>query len=345
VREVARLYAAYGSGEESPLAELELQYGDYAAWQREWLQGAVLEEQLGYWRRQLGGELPVLELPTDRPRPALQSYRGAQRSFRLNDELSSAVKALSRSEGATLFMTLLAAFQALLYRYTQQDDILIGTAIAGRTQRQTEALLGCFVNTLVLRTDLRGNPQFRTLLRRVREVTLNAYAHQEVPFEKLVAELQPERSLSHAPLFQVAFGVQNTPAVALELAGLKLSLAGAPPEMGRFDLTVWVVETNEGLRVRWSYNTDLFEASRIERMHRHYETLLQSILANPEERLNSLDILTPAERAQHTAQQDTQQETSLTSLMNARRRSQETWSVPLTSQKEQPASQPQSEPL
>jgi amino acid adenylation domain-containing protein len=317
IKEVATLYTAFSARQASPLAELEMQYGDYAAWQREWLQGEVLEEQLHYWRRQLGGELPVLELPADRPRPAVQSYRGSQRSFKLGEELTAEVKALSRREGVTLFMTLLAGFQALLYRYTQQDDILIGTAIAGRTHKQTEPLLGCFVNPLVLRTDLSGNPKFSKLLRRVREVSLNAYAHQEVPFEKLVEELQPERSLSHAPLFQVAFGVQNTPQMALELPGLQLSTVVAPLEVGRFELTVWVMETSAGLQVRWSYNTDLFDDSCIERMHRHYEVLLQSIVADPEERLNSLNSLTVAERAQHAAKQDVQQEASLMTLMNA----------------------------
>jgi non-ribosomal peptide synthetase component F len=301
---------------------LEWQYGDYAAWQREWLQGEVLEEQLRYWRRQLGGALPVLELPTDRPRPAVQSYRGSQRGFRLNDELTAAVKLLSRRAGVTLFMTLLAGFQVLLYRYSQQDDILVGTVIAGRTHKETEPLLGCFVNTLVLRTDLSGNPKFSQLLGRVREVSLSAYAHQEAPFEKLVEELQPERSLRHTPLFQVAFGVQNTPPLALELAGLKLSTVGAPPEVGRFELTVWVVETSEGMRVRWSYNTDLFDDRRIERMQSHYEMLLQSIVADPEQRINSLNSLTDAERAQQAAELDVQEEASLMTLMNARRRLQ-----------------------
>ena len=173
---------------------------------------------------------------------------------------------------------------------------------------------------------------------------MSAYAHQDVPFEKLVEELQPERSLSHTPLFQVAFGVQNTPQMALELPGLKLSTATAPHEVGRFEMTVWVMETSEGTQVRWSYNTDLFDDARIERMHSHYEMLLQSIVADPVGRLNSLNSLTLTERAQHAAAQDVQQEASLTTLMNARRRSQVTWSVPLTSQKEQPASQPQSEP-
>ena len=296
IKEVATLYEAYSRGEESPLTALPVQYGDFAMWQQGWLQGEELEEQLAYWRRQLGGELPVLELPTDRPRPEVQSYRGSQRTFKLNDEVADAVKALSRREGVTLFMTLLAAFQTLLYRYTQFPDILIGTAIAGRTHKQTEPLLGCFVNTLVLRTDLSGNPTFSKLLRRVREVTLNAYAHQAVPFEKLVEELQPERRLSHTPLFQVAFGVQNTPQIALDLPGLKLSRVAAPHEVGRFELTVWVVETADRMQVGWSYNTDLFDESRIERMQSHYETLLQSIVADPETPLNSLDMLTPAEK-------------------------------------------------
>ena len=296
IKEVATLYEAYSRGEESPLTALPVQYGDFTMWQQGWLQGEELEEQLRYWRRQLGGELPVLELPTDRPRPESQSYRGSQRIFKLNDEVADAVKALSRREGVTLFMTLLAAFQTLLYRYTQIPDILIGTAIAGRTHKQTEPLLGCFVNTLVLRTDLSGNPPFSNLLRRVREVTLNAYAHQAVPFEKLVEELQPERRLSHTPLFQVAFGVQNTPQITLDLPGLQLSRIAAPNEMGRFELTVWVVETADGMRVRWSYNTDLFDESRIERMQSHYETLLRSIVADPETALNSLDMLTPAEK-------------------------------------------------
>ena len=322
IKEVAALYAAYRTGERSPLPDLELQYGDYAAWQREWLQGEVLEEQLAYWRRQLGGELPVLQLPTDRPRPELQSYRGSQRIFTLNDELTDEVKALSRREGVTLFMTLLAAFQTLLYRYTQHPDILIGTIIAGRTHKQTEPLLGCFVNTLVLRTDLSGNPKFSKLLHRVREVTLGAYTHQEVPFEKLVEELQPERSLSHTPLFQVAFGVQNTPQIELELPGMKLNTVGAPQDVGRFELTVWVVETSEGMQVRWTYNTDLFDESRIERMQSHYEMLLQSIIAEPEARLNSLNSLTVAELAQQAAEQDVQEEASLMTLMNTRRRLQ-----------------------
>jgi len=296
MKEVATLYEAYRRGQESPLAELEVQYGDYAAWQQEWLQGEELEEQLRYWRRQLGGVLPVLELPADRLRPAVQSYRGRQRVFRLPDELGAGVKALSRREGVTLFMTLLAGYQVLLNRYTGADDLLIGTAVAGRTQKQTEPLLGCFVNTLVLRTDVSGNPRFRQLLRRVREVTLSAYAHQETPFEKVVEALQPERSLGQTPLFQVAFGVQNTPPLALELAGLQLRTIAAPQELGRFELTVWVVETGAGLQVRWSYNTDLFEESRIEQMQHHYEMLLHSIVADPEKPLNELEMLTPVEK-------------------------------------------------
>ena len=297
---------------------------DYAAWQRAWLTDEVLEQQLALLA-QATKWAKIASTGTARPiarRPEIQSYRGSQRIFKLNDELTEAVKALSRREGVTLFMTLLAAFQTLLYRYTQNPDILIGTAIAGRTHKQTEPLLGCFVNTLVLRTDLSGNPKFTNLLRRVREVTLNAYAHQQVPFEKLVEELQPERTLNHTPLFQVAFGVLNTPQIALELPGFKLSTVAALQDVGRFELTVWVVETGEGMQVRWSYNTDLFDESRIQRMQSHYETLLQSIIAEPDARLNSLNSLTVAERAQQAAEQDVQEEASLMTLMNARRQLQ-----------------------
>ena len=239
---MATLYEAYIKGEESPLQELELQYADYAAWQRKWLQGEVLEEQLSYWQRQLGGELPVLELPTDRARPAVQSYRGAHESITLSEELTQQLKALSQREGCTLFMTLLAAFQVLLHRYTRQDDIVVGTVVAGRTRVEVEPLIGLFINSLVLRTDLSGDPSFRELLRRVREVTLGAYAHQAVPFEKLVEELQPERAAGRAPLFQVAFGLQNAPDENLTLPNLTLSSLDFENEMVRFDLTIWFSE-------------------------------------------------------------------------------------------------------
>ncbi|MET0646190.1 MAG: amino acid adenylation domain-containing protein [Pyrinomonadaceae bacterium] len=304
VRELAALYAAYVRGEASPLPELELQYAGYAAWQRGWLRGEVLEEQLSYWRKQLGGKLPVLELPSDRPRPAVQTFRGSHATSTLRPEVAEGVRELSRREGVTPFMTLLAVFQVLLHRYTNQDDLVVGSAIAGRNRKEVEPLIGFFINTLVLRTDLGGNPGFRELLRRVREVTLSAYAHQDVPFEKLVEELQPTRSLSHTPLFQVAFGMQNTPAAELELPGLRLTSVAAANEVGRFDLTVWVAETAAGMQVRWSYNTDLFDEATIGRMQRHYEELLGSVVAEPGARLSALNMLTAAEQAQQLTKEN-----------------------------------------
>jgi len=220
VREVAALYAAYSSGQESALAELPVQYGDYAVWQREWLSGAVLERELSYWREQLAGAPPVLELPADHPRPAVQTFHGASYSFRLSESLTAELKTLSRRTGATLFMTLLAAFKVLLWRYSGQESVVVGTPIAGRTQVETEGLIGFFVNTLVLRTEVSGELSFAELIGRVKEVALGAYAHQELPFEKLVEELEPQRSLSHTPLFQVMFVMQNELRTELGMSGL-----------------------------------------------------------------------------------------------------------------------------
>jgi len=301
IEEVGALYEAYVRGEESPLPELEVQYADYAAWQRGWLQGEVLERQLSYWREQLSGAPPVLELPTDRPRPAVQSFRGATYEFALGEELTAGLKGLSRSEGVTLFMTLLAGFQALLSRYTGQEDVSVGTPIAGRTRGEVERLIGFFVNTLVMRTDLSGGPTFRELLGRVREVTLGAYAHQEVPFEKLVDELEVERSLSHAPLFQVMFVLQNTGSgsggkKSAEVSGLRMSGVEAESNTSKFDLTLAVAEGREGLSASIEYSTELFEAESIERLAGHFERLLAAAAADPDSRLDSLEILAPEER-------------------------------------------------
>jgi acyl carrier protein len=298
VREVAALYRAYQEGQESPLEELAVQYADYAVWQREWLAGEMLEGQLGYWRRQLAGAPAVLELPTDRPRPRVQSYRGATSDFRLNGKLTAELKELSRRSGVTLFMTLLAGFEVLLWRLSGQEDICVGTAIANRTRRETEGVIGFFVNTLVLRVEVSGELRFRELLGRVREVCLGAYGHQEVPFERLVEELRPERSLSHSPLFQVAFGLDNTPRAELQLPGLKLSGMEMEDEVVRFDLTLWVNEEGEELSGRWTYRTELFDAQRVEQMSRHLEKLLQSIVANPEAAVETLEMFTEAEKEQ-----------------------------------------------
>ncbi|MBD2541807.1 amino acid adenylation domain-containing protein, partial [Coleofasciculus sp. FACHB-SPT36] len=311
IRELAALYTAFASCKDdqfsvsTPLPELPIQYADFAHWQREWLQGEVLETQLAYWRRQLEGT-SILNLPTDRPRPAVQSYRGATQLLQLPKSLSKALEALSQQEGVTLFMTLLAAFQTLLYRYTQQEDIAVGSPIANRNRSEIEGLIGFFVNSLVLRTNFDGNPTFRSLLSRVREVSLGAYAHQDLPFEKLVEELHPERNLNQNPLFQVVFALQNAPMSALELPNLTLSpLQFVDTETTRFDLEfhLWEQKENNGLGVDTSegisgfvvYSTDLFDAVTINRMLGHFQILLEGIVANPEQRVSELPILSEAE--------------------------------------------------
>src|SRR5437763_465999 len=248
VGEVVVLYEAYTSGREASLPALPIQYADFAAWQREWLRGDVLEEQLAYWKRQLGGGLPILELPADRPRPALQTYNGASISFPLSPALSRSLKALCKAEGVTLFMTLLAAFKVLLYRYTGQEDLVVGSPIANRHRQELEGLIGFFVNTLAMRTDLSGDPTFRELLRRVRETALGAYAHQDLPFEYLVEQLQPERNLSHSPLVQVVFVLQNTPERKAELPGLSLTPLKYGVETAKFDLTLYFEELGAELQ-------------------------------------------------------------------------------------------------
>ncbi len=298
IREVAALYEAYSQDRPSPLPELPIQYADYSIWQREWLTGEVLESQLSYWREQLSGAPAVLELPTDRPRPAVQSFRGAAQPIQLSAELTEKLRQLSRAEGVTLFMTLLSAFSVLLSRLSGQDDIVVGTPIANRTRVETEGLIGFFVNTLVLRTKVEARESFRALLARVREVTLGAYSHQEVPFEKLVEELQPNRDLSHSPLFQVMFVLQNAPRETLRLGEVELHSAGASNETAKFDLTLELMESGEGLTGVWQYSTDLFDAATIERMSGHFQTLLEAIASEPEQRVAELEILSHAEREQ-----------------------------------------------
>ncbi|MEH2313988.1 MAG: amino acid adenylation domain-containing protein [Nostoc sp.] len=297
IREIATLYKAFSTGEFSPLAELAIQYADFAAWQRKWLQGDVLQSQISYWKKQLEGAPSVLELPTDHPRSAVQTFQGASYSFELSVELSQALKKLSQQQGTTLFMTLLAAFQTLLWRYTGQEDIVVGSPIANRNRAEIEGLIGFFVNTLVLRTNLASNPTFGELLTRVREVALGAYTHQDLPFEKLVDELQPQRSLSYTPLFQVMFALKNAPMSALELPGLSLNLLASESGSTKFDLTLLMTETAQGLIGSLEYNTDLFESSTISRMAEHLQTLVSEIVANPQQRLSELPLLTQAEKA------------------------------------------------
>jgi amino acid adenylation domain-containing protein len=295
VKEVAALYEAFAAGQESPLPELPIQYPDYAAWQREWLQGEALEEQLSYWREKLAGAPPVLELPTDRPRPAVQTFRGAREQFTLPATLAAELAELSRGEGVTLFMTLLAAWQALLSRYARQQDVVVGTPVAGRSRPELEPLIGFFVNTLALRTDLSGNPTFRELLGRVREVCLGAYAHQEVPFEKLVEELQPQRNLSHAPLFQVMLVLQNQPQEAVELPGLRISAVRGENLTAKFDLTLILEERAGELAGVLEYNSDLFDAGTAARMAAQFRTLLDGVAADPDRRLARVSLLDEAE--------------------------------------------------
>jgi amino acid adenylation domain-containing protein/non-ribosomal peptide synthase protein (TIGR01720 family) len=305
IREVAALYEAYSAGKESPLAEMEVQYADYAVWQREWLSGAVLEEQLGYWREQLGGELAVLDLPTDRPRPPVQGYRGMHQTLALSSELSTNLKALCRREGVTLYMALLGAFQILLHRYTRQTDIVVGTPIAGRNRAEIEGLIGFFVNTLVMRTDLSGDPSFRDVLQRVRAVALGAYAHQDLPFEKLVEELQPERDLSRHPLFQVMFETQNEPDDLMRLPNLVMESVEVDDATAKFDLTMLVGDYEQGLSVRIEYSVDLFDAETIIRLGQHFEILLTGMVADPARAVADVPLLTGAEREQLKQWNDT----------------------------------------
>jgi len=258
VREVGTLYTAFSRGEPATLAALPIQYADYAVWQREWLRGEILERQLDYWREQLAGVAAVLELPSDHPRPAVQSFRGSFEPVVVPAEVTARLKELSRREGVTLFMLLLGAWQVLLSRYTGAEDIPVGTPIANRQRGEVEGLIGYFVNALALRTDLSGDPPFRELLKRVREVALGAYLHQDVPFEKLVEELQPERALSHSPIFQVVFVLQNAPLGGLDLPGVSLETLPSDNETAKFDLTLNLQEADDFIGGSLGYSTDLF---------------------------------------------------------------------------------------
>ncbi|PHM11387.1 hypothetical protein CK516_02895 [Nostoc sp. 'Peltigera malacea cyanobiont' DB3992] len=298
MRELATIYSALCNNLSPELPELPIQYADFAIWQRQWLQKEVLQTQLDYWKQLLKNAPTLLELPTDRPRPAIQNYRGAVQYIELSNELSQAIANFSRQEGATLFMTLFAAYITLLYRYTGSDDIVVGTPIANRDRLELEGLIGFFVNTLVLRTDLSGNPSFQQLLGRVRQMTLQAYAHPDLPFDELVKALQPQRDLSYTPLFQVLFVLQNAPISEIEMTGLTISSLPTQSAVAKFDLTLSLQNTATGLVGMWQYNADLFDAATIERMSRHFQTLLEGIVANPQERISQLPLLTELEQQQ-----------------------------------------------
>ncbi len=307
IRELAAFYASYTTKKSAPLSAqlsaLPIQYSDFAHWQRTWLEGAgadgesPLERQLAYWRRQLA-DLPTLELPTDYERPAVQSYRGASRAFTIPAPLTEALKALSRQEQTTLFMILLAAFQALLAHYSGQTDIVVGTRIAGRTRSETRPLIGFFVNALVLRADLSGDPTARELLRQVREGTLGAYAHQDLPFEKLVEELHPQRDLSRNPLFQVMFVLNNFPFPTIELPGVTIQPIPIEAQTAKFDLDLAMGEVGGVLNGVLEYNTDVFADETIERMLAHFKTLLAGMAAHADQPLARLPLMDADERQQ-----------------------------------------------
>jgi amino acid adenylation domain-containing protein/FkbM family methyltransferase len=298
VREVAALYQTFSEGEPSPLSELYIQYADFAVWQNEYLEGQELDEQLNYWRGQLQGAPALLELPSDRPRPAVQTYRGASRRVTVPRDLTVQLRKVCRTEGVTLFMLLLAAFKVLLYRYTGQTDIVVGTDIAGRDRQEIEGLVGFFINQLALRTQLRGGETFRDLLQREREICLEAFTYQAAPFERVVEELNPVRSLSHSPIFQVSFTLNNTPLESAELTGTEMRRLDAGGGIAKFDLTLTMAETGDHLGGAFEYNADLFDAASIDRIAAHFETLLGRIVAETETRIDELSLLGEAERAQ-----------------------------------------------
>ncbi|HJX28761.1 MAG TPA: amino acid adenylation domain-containing protein [Thermoanaerobaculia bacterium] len=301
VRELGTLYSASLDRRPSPLPALDIQYADFAAWQRRWLSGAVLEAELDYWRERLGGA-PVLDLPTDRPRPAVQTFAGATLSFEIGKELSSRLQAFSQIRGATLFMTLLSAFQTLLGRYAGLSEVSVGTPISGRNRLQTEELIGCFINTLVLRTDLSDNPRFVDLVKRVRDLSLEAYAHQDLPFERVVQDLLPERDPARSPLFQVMFAWENAPMGRIELPGLRLEPVLAATVTAKFDLTLSMAEAGGRLVGFLEHNRDLFDGSTTARMIGHLETLLAAVVDRPETQLSALPLLTACERQQMLAE-------------------------------------------
>ncbi len=302
VRDLSAFYRAAASGAAAALPELPVQYADYAVWQRRWLAGAVLEGELAYWRDRLAGAPALLELPTDRPRPLVQSWRGASRPVRLGGALSSAVRGQCRRSGTTSFMVLAAGFFALLARHSGQEDVTLGVPIAGRTHLETEGLIGFFVNTLILRAELPGDRAFSRLVERIREDSLAAYEHQDLPFERLVEELRVERSLGHSPLFQAMFALQNAPTAELVLPGLELKTWPSPGGMAKFDLTFTLAETADGIGGTLGYATALFDAPTIDRLAEHFTALLAAAIAQPDRRLEELSLLAAAERQQLVAE-------------------------------------------
>ncbi|MGA9767783.1 MAG: amino acid adenylation domain-containing protein [Blastocatellia bacterium] len=301
-QELIRLYQAFGEGGASPLAELPIQYVDYASWQRQWLAGDVMQRQMSYWKQQLEGAPAILDLPTDQPRPSVQTHRGAAESFDLSAELTARLKMFSRREGVTLFMALVAAFDTLLYRLTGQQEIVVGTPIAGRNMLETEGLIGVFINTLALRTNMSGDPTFRELIKRVKKLAWDAYARQDVPFEKIVEALHPDRNMGHAPIFQVMLVLQNMTKTELQLPDLISQFVFTESTSAKFDLTLQLEATPEGLTGVMVYNSDLFKRATIRRMIGQFEALLKNAVEMPDEAISRLSLLTESQLHQIVAE-------------------------------------------
>jgi non-ribosomal peptide synthetase component F len=317
---LAALYEANLEGKPSPLPELDIQFADYAVWQREYLSGEVLDKQLAYWRQQLEGAPPVLELPTDRPRKGTEQFWGAQHRQPIPLELAKELKAFSRSQRGTFFMALLASFELLMGWLAAQDDVVIGTDLANRNQLETEKLIGFFVNLLPMRARLDREARFTEFFQQVRESSLGAMAHQDIPFDKLVEELRPERSLSHNPLVQVLFVMQNTPQIVREFGGLKLGPLGVSTS-SRFDLVMFINDPESNPSTLWMYNPNLFDAGTIARMADRYELLLGQVCAGPELSLGELfATLDEAEKQQRGSEQKKFQEAGLEKLKKIRRK-------------------------
>ena len=298
VRELIELYEAFIDNRPSTLPDLPVQYIDFAVWHREWLQGEVLDKSIAYWKEKLAGVPSLLELPTDRPRPPSQSFSGKRHLLAISKELTESLKALAEQHNATLFMILLAAFKVFLFRHARQDDIVVGVPIAGRNRPELENVIGLFINMLAMRTDLSGNPTFRELLVRVREAAVGAYEHQDLPFEKLVEVMQPERDTSYSPLFQVMFHLGNLEMPSYNLPGLTLTPLEAETGTSKFDLTLDLTESAAGLKGFFDYSTDLFDPVTIQRLSERFQILLQAVVADPETRIASLPLLSEAEENQ-----------------------------------------------
>jgi hypothetical protein len=314
LQELTVLYEAFSTGRPYPLPDLKVQYADYAAQEREWLQGKVLDVQLTFWRERLKGLPAVIELPLDRPRPQARTFAGDCEMLHIPAAKLAAVKALAREEGATLFMALMAVYQAMLSKYSGEEQVVVGTDLANRTMPETERMIGFFINLLAVRSDLSGNPTFRELLRRVREGLLEAYAHQEVPFPKIVQEVQPERSATHNPIVQVLFVMQNIPRAKRELSGLKVEPFDVPVTTSKFDMALFVGERPDGLFGYWVYSTELFDRATIQRMLRHFTNLLDSVAADPDARLSTLTMLSPEEVAQQESEKKQRKQSQLGKL-------------------------------